>query len=936
MIFPRPPTSPSHEMQNSSKDFSPLHTSSEQRVNILRERSDNNSSLPRSPVSEQSKGPYSQGRRGDMYQSVHSFPPREPLPSITSLFGSVPAPTRTAQSPYSDRQSPVFPSTSPQDGRLPTTPLHADRPFDTNFQRSSASRHYPHSSRSDYPTPSTRTGPPTSGPVPESPRYAPPLSHHDSRQGQVHSGNYWSPCSDATRQDAFPALRAHPDQYLHQSHVSRSQHESRQMYRDHAPINRNYLPTPAGTVMGEPVTVKDGLGPKIWTGTQFLPRFVRQADVAGEGLCYFYDDGTHCKTVIDGEVVNAHWGVTKAGKPRKRLAIACITCREKKIKCDPDYPRCVQCDKFGRVCKFKNAPRGGQSSPDTPPADSEDSLPRPGSSLTDGESFRVEEREVSHSVSPRQNLRRASAEAEPHTKRQRSGYNDYTPVASEASPRLSVQDTTSPSTAWPEARIARSSDHTLQSDWQIDPFHSAEAGLSDELLEVFFKYAPEIAYCMFPKNKFTRWARFTQDKSLNDLMLIYSMLALGAAFSPNSKHKHLGAGYAAIARHACDSRRICIQLVQARLILALYYFAINNLNDSWDFCGSAVRAASGLKLNVEIEKSDDAYLKSFPFGFNFSGYAECRRRTFWSCYLMDRFNGFGSGHLSMVDPKHVYLRLPCDDQSFDNQINVQNPLFEASNPRSQDYPRTIGLMAYLINVSTIWGDVMSNIYSNSQRPHPIRGSEFNNFYRSIMDRLSSWKSTLPNRFAIPTEALERVPDASELGTYITMHAVYHTTFMQLLRYVQPYSLDNSQHLRYICIAEEHAKSLLEVTNIVANRRESSGMRSPSSGTFTEFSSPFVGYAIISAVDILSAKPSRASIPSIISSFHGARSVISEIAQFWQAAMTQEALISQRVSDLDEIDRRNWSASAKELSNGTFGMREPLEKTFSRENDGIYQ
>jgi hypothetical protein len=120
------------------------------------------------------------------------------------------------------------------------------------------------------------------------------------------------------------------------------------------PVTPNYPPTPASTVAGDPAT-KDGLGPKIWTGTQFLPRFVRQAEVPGEGMCYFYDDGTHCKTVIDGEVVNAHWGVTKAGKPRKRLAIACITCREKKIKCDPDYPKCEQCEKFGRVCKFKNA-----------------------------------------------------------------------------------------------------------------------------------------------------------------------------------------------------------------------------------------------------------------------------------------------------------------------------------------------------------------------------------------------------------------------------------------------------------------------------------------------------------------------------------------------------------------------------------------------------
>lgn len=97
------------------------------------------------------------------------------------------------------------------------------------------------------------------------------------------------------------------------------------------------------------------MGSGIWTGTHYLPKFIGERIVPGEGPCYFYDDGTHCRTVIDGEAVNAHWGVTKAGRPRKRLAVACLTCREKKIKCEPDYPKCVQCEKFGRICKFKNA-----------------------------------------------------------------------------------------------------------------------------------------------------------------------------------------------------------------------------------------------------------------------------------------------------------------------------------------------------------------------------------------------------------------------------------------------------------------------------------------------------------------------------------------------------------------------------------------------------
>lgn len=80
-------------------------------------------------------------------------------------------------------------------------------------------------------------------------------------------------------------------------------------------------------------------------------RLVGQRDVPGEGLCYIYEDGTYCRAIIDGEPVNPSWGITKAGKPRKRLAQACLTCREKKIKCEPGFPKCHQCAKSQRVCR---------------------------------------------------------------------------------------------------------------------------------------------------------------------------------------------------------------------------------------------------------------------------------------------------------------------------------------------------------------------------------------------------------------------------------------------------------------------------------------------------------------------------------------------------------------------------------------------------------
>ncbi|KAN0080804.1 hypothetical protein V8E54_004008 [Elaphomyces granulatus] len=92
-----------------------------------------------------------------------------------------------------------------------------------------------------------------------------------------------------------------------------------------------------------------------------LPHVVDERYIPGEGLCYIYADGSHCPKAIDGEPVNASWGITKAGKPRKRLAQACINCREKKIKCQPNLPKCDQCQKSGRECRFESAPRGNQS-----------------------------------------------------------------------------------------------------------------------------------------------------------------------------------------------------------------------------------------------------------------------------------------------------------------------------------------------------------------------------------------------------------------------------------------------------------------------------------------------------------------------------------------------------------------------------------------------
>ncbi len=53
---------------------------------------------------------------------------------------------------------------------------------------------------------------------------------------------------------------------------------------------------------------------------------------------------------------HSEWGITKAGKPRKRLARACLNCRHKKIRChpNPSSMKCSQCERTDLDCRFES------------------------------------------------------------------------------------------------------------------------------------------------------------------------------------------------------------------------------------------------------------------------------------------------------------------------------------------------------------------------------------------------------------------------------------------------------------------------------------------------------------------------------------------------------------------------------------------------------
>jgi hypothetical protein len=503
-------------------------------------------------------------------------------------------------------------------------------------------------------------------------------------------------------------------------------------------------------------------------------------------------------------------------------------------------------------------------------------------------------REPSHGISVTSGRRPLSPEPERNAAK-RIKHSNSPPIGDTNDQRPSEK---SPSPRQRPASPIRRPSREITTQLTTNPIMT-ERELVMELMRLYFIHmGTSGAYAMVPENIFMLWLTDAWiQKSPDDLMLIYTMLAMATVFSPNPDHKERGKLFAAVGRFACDQRHYSLQLIQSRLILSLYYYAIDNQTDCWDFAGSALRAATGMRLNCEAQNIEDIDVDELPFKLSRTGFAECRRRTFWACFIFDRFSGFCQGVPSALNPRDIFLRLPCDEKSFEEQVEVKNPYFDPS--RTQHGLDTIGSLAYLISIASLWDDVMANVYRSSRRHESIEEdpSEILATYANFAACLEDWRSALPDDLSYSLENLDKAAIEGTLNTFITIHSLYNTSQMNLNRHVRPSSIPPEQLEHNIRTATSHAESVLQMASALAARTIPSNSKSDTKDTLVSFSSPFIANAIICAIDILSAKGYLSSLPLFPSKIRGAMAIVTELGTFWQPCKQLKDMLVARNADL---------------------------------------
>ncbi|TKA72335.1 hypothetical protein B0A55_06758 [Friedmanniomyces simplex] len=486
---------------------------------------------------------------------------------------------------------------------------------------------------------------------------------------------------------------------------------------------------------------------------------------------------------------------TKAGKERKRLPLACIACRRKKIRCSGEKPACKHCLRSRIPCVYKVTTR--KAAPRT------DYM-----AMLDKRLKRMEERVIKIIPKDEQGIVSSTGRAVV-----KPALPPPPPKSAGSKKRGAEQAFGDELDEWAQAKAGTSADSKPAAITDNPVAHDAEEHnlllegadklpsreLQEHLSEVFFDYVYGQSYHLLHKPSFMR--RFGQRTVPPVLML--AVCAISARFSshpavrtePAFLRGEQWAGPAReIALRRYDTPNITILLVY--LILGLHEFGTCQGGRSWMFCGMAQRMAYALQLHNDLDH--DPKLRRNSEGKNGEGELtftdrEIRRRTMWSCFLMDRFTSSGTDRPIFVAEQYIRAQLPIREDYFQMEITgptqdleggVPNPV-EPDTGQVVDPRENMGVAAYLVRLVAVWGRVIHylNLGGKDRDEEPMWSD--GSMFQSIKSSLEDWHESLPDSLVYTPDNLQNYASQRTANQFLFLHITHNQIILFMNRFALP-------------------------------------------------------------------------------------------------------------------------------------------------------
>ncbi|KAI4150740.1 MAG: hypothetical protein LQ341_001042 [Variospora aurantia] len=586
--------------------------------------------------------------------------------------------------------------------------------------------------------------------IPHSPYPNFTMPIHHPRAGQAHVYNTLLDGQLDSRQDASPRidqsgqhlLSGQPQAFATVSCDNDTrQLANRSLHMQHEPLKRSDLAD--NVEPGSPVSSRGFASKEVGTKKRSMRTLGQKPGKKGSVIKHEEDKPPPWSELK-----------TKAGKERKRLPLACIACRRKKIRCSGEKPACKHCFRSRTPCVYKVTTR--KAAPRT------DYM-----AMLDKRLKRMEERVIK--LIPEDEASGIATTGRAQVRPPASGHGIKTLGAK----KRAADEAFGPDpAAWASFRMSkafvqgRGTGQTAQPAEGSDKLPSKE--IQEHLAGVYFECLYGQSYLLLHKPSFMKRLRFST----------HPQISSEPAFLR-------GEEWAAPAREIAMKRydQPSITILTVFLILGLHEFGTCQGGRSWMFGGMAMRMAYALQLHRELDY--DPKLSATD--------REIRRRIMWACFMMDRFNSSGTERPTCGSEDHYKIQLPTKEFNFQHEVPGPTETLNAGNfnPASLEAGSKVnpsdnmGVAAYVVRVIALWGRVIRYLNLGGKEEDRYELWHPESEFGALKRQAEEFKVSLPSELQYSADNLATQATENLGNQFLFLHISYYQVVLFLHRYSIP-------------------------------------------------------------------------------------------------------------------------------------------------------
>ncbi|KXN72821.1 hypothetical protein CONCODRAFT_77620 [Conidiobolus coronatus NRRL 28638] len=445
--------------------------------------------------------------------------------------------------------------------------------------------------------------------------------------------------------------------------------------------------------------------------------------------------------------------MAKQPKPRRKLTHACDNCRSKKVRCDGQYPRCKYCADRELSCTYLTATK--RRGPRNPYIEELEAKVK---------ALEEKVQQLNIELPSGIFVSQQNPEGEPDFRPDQGGVIISEETAAE-NPMLPTSN---------------------------DPINSLPPQEEiDQLIDLYFSHVhPSIRFVHRP----SFLSRLHSKKQC--LLLLNSIFAVSARFAPHvgqTKPRYQwGDVYFKRANSHITKEALSqptIEIVQSLILLGLYEYGKMKGFSSWNYVGIAIRLAQQLGLHTidsYHNRGDNYLLKNTAEDWLVT---ESKRRTWWGCFIADRFASGIVGRSMYIDERDCLVTMPSADAQWDDQFGVLSKLPPESPEELLNFGSDLtgrsgvfcNLSAHFMSLIDLKGQVTRYLLHRTSK-----GPTYDPDHTELMrldTAIFQWQNDLPSKFRNPQDLLRlETEEISDLfRTVACLHGFFHGTIITLHR-----------------------------------------------------------------------------------------------------------------------------------------------------------